>query len=115
MRVLLTTVSGGVVAPIREIADGDKDQDKKGSGDTGIQARLVAGSGVLSTEDERTGDTTDTSQTDEHSTTEGTLPLSTNVVTLEGKSRRKVGVGTGTDQEGTEVAHIGVAVPAEDG
>jgi hypothetical protein len=52
--------------------------------------------GILVTEDERSSDTTDATETDKSSTAERTLPLSTNVVALVRHGLWNVGIGSGT-------------------
>src|SRR5688572_33400767 len=96
---LLATISLAILALEGEIKQSNKDETEKTASDASPLAWLVAGWGVLGAEDKTARNTTDTTESNKSGTAERTLPLSANVVGLEGHDSGDVGVGTGCDEE----------------
>lgn len=112
---LLTPVSLAILSLEVQIKQDNKNGSDKAAGNAGPHARLVSRHLILLTEHQATGNTTETTKANKSGTAESSLPLTSDVVGLEGHGSWDVAVGTGSDEEDTEVANVGALSPTHDG
>jgi hypothetical protein len=112
---LLASVCLGVVPLEVQIAADDKNDSDKTACNTGPHAGLVSRQLVLLTEHQAASDTSKTTEAHKSGAAESSLPLTTDVVGLERHGSGDVAVGTGSDEENTEVSDVGALSPAHDG
>lgn len=112
---LLTPISLGILPLEVKVTETDEDDSDETAGDASPHTRLVPRELVLLTEHQTACNAAKTAKTDESSAAESSLPLAADVVGLEGHGSWDVAVGTGGDEEDTEVADVGTLGPAHDG
>lgn len=110
----LALISQLVLEIKRNIAHNHHYDDQKRTGDACVHARLVTRQLILLSEYETARNTANTTESNQRSATEGTLPLTTKIIGLEGHGGRNVGIGTSSDEENTKVAYGRASSPTHD-
>lgn len=115
LQYLLTPIGLGILPFEIQVTETDEDDSDKTAGDASPHTRLVPRELVLLAEHQTARNTAKTTKADESSAAESSLPLTADVVGLEGHGSWDVAVGTGGDEEDTEVADVRTLGPAHDG
>ena len=98
----------------RNIANDHHDDNQQRTCDASIHARLVTRQLVLLSEHQTARNTTNTTESNQRSAAERTLPLTTEIIGLEGHGSGNVRVGASSDEENTKVAHGRARGPTHD-
>ena len=112
---LLTPISLCILRPKGQLQESKKDQSQAATRNASIETRVITRSLILRPENQAAGDTTDTTKPDKRRAAESSLPLTTNIVGLEGHDGGDVAVGAGGDEENAKVPNLGIRVESHDG
>ena len=115
LQKLLTAVGLCIVTLEAPIEDASDNEVHKTASNAGPLSWLVTSRSVLGAEDETASDTANTTEANERGAAESTLPLTADIVCLEGHDGGDVCVGAGSDEENAEVANGSILGPAHDG